>query len=811
MKRLANILPLLLLAAPAFAQEPKSSVPDLRELVAKPQSELYFVVQRFQADLGNLMRAYSIPGSPTRLARLRQYYSDWRAAVGKLDAERFSADGKAEWAKLKEQIEREARSLEQDWRARQNVAHLVPFAHTIIDLEEARRRIEDINAAKAAGKVNDLKNQIEQARKQVAADLKPNKGHCTRAAADVVGLRSSLKSWFNYYNGYDPLFTWWLAEPYKEADAALQNYAALLTVKAGGAKFEPGAEAKLAPVQPEVSDVPDLAKLIAQRPSEMRGVLQRYQSERANQGRMSDTNLPLPAPPRSAERIARLTKTNEDWLAALDKLDFDKFSRDGQIDYLLLKNHLTRELGRLKIQAKAREEVAKLEPFEQAINDLDTARKKKGKADPDAAAEALAAVAKQVEQARQAAAKASSTITAAAVASVVELRLSLKEWAEFAEVPAEKAKAIDTALQDYTAFLRSKSAPKVKDDSGIEGRPIGRDALLAELAGELIPYSPEEIIELAEKEYTWCEAEMKKGSRQMGFGDDWKKAVEKVKTLHVEPGKQPGLIRDLANEAIDYVVQHDLVTVPPLCRETWRMEMMSPQRQLLNPFFTGGEVITVSYPTNTMGHDAKLQTMRGNNIHFSRATVQHELIPGHALQQFMTPRYNAQRGMFSTAFWTEGWALYWEFVLYDRGFPKTAEDRVGFLFWRMHRCARIVFSLGFHLGTMSPGQCVDYLVARVGHERDNAAAEVRRSFSGGYPPLYQAAYMLGGVQIRALHHELVDSGKMSERDFHDAVLRQNRIPIALVRAAVKGEKLTAELPANWRFYVPPKTSESTAP
>jgi hypothetical protein len=306
---------------------------------------------------------------------------------------------------------------------------------------------------------------------------------------------------------------------------------------------------------------------------------------------------------------------------------------------------------------------------------------------------------------------------------------------------------------------------------------------------------------------------MKKASRAMGLGDDWKKAVEKVKTLHVEPGKQPSLIRDLAQEATDYVVKHELVTVPPLCRETWRMEMMAPQRQLLNPFFTGGEVITVSYPTNTMTHDAKLQTMRGNNVHFSRATVQHELIPGHALQQFMTARYNTQRGMFNTPFWTEGWALYWEFVLYDRGFPKSPEDRVGFLFWRMHRCARIAFSLGFHLGTMSPGQCVDYLVARVGHERDNAAAEVRRSFAGGYPPLYQAAYMLGGLQIRALRRELVDVGKMNERDFHDAVLRENRIPIAFVRASVKGEKLTRELPAGWRFYVAPATNarESSAP
>ena len=63
--------------------------------------------------------------------------------------------------------------------------------------------------------------------------------------------------------------------------------------------------------------------------------------------------------------------------------------------------------------------------------------------------------------------------------------------------------------------------------------------------------------------------------------------------------------------------------LPPLAAETWRMEMMSPQRQLVNPFFTGGETISVSFPTNTMTHEAKLQSMRGNNVHFARATVQH--------------------------------------------------------------------------------------------------------------------------------------------------------------------------------------------
>jgi uncharacterized protein (DUF885 family) len=293
---------------------------------------------------------------------------------------------------------------------------------------------------------------------------------------------------------------------------------------------------------------------------------------------------------------------------------------------------------------------------------------------------------------------------------------------------------------------------------------------------------------------------MTKASRELGYADDWRRALEHVKTLHVEPGAQPELIRDLAQEAIAFLDEHDLVTVPALARESWRMEMMSPERQLVSPFFLGGETIIVSYPTSTMSHEQKLMSMRGNNIHFARATVHHELIPGHHLQGFMTSRHKSYRGLFSTPFWGEGWALYWELLLWDLEFAKSPENRVGMLFWRMHRCARIIFSLGFHLEKMTPEECIDLLVNRVGHERENATAEVRRSFAGSYGPLYQAAYLLGGLQFYALRREMVDSGKMTHRAFHDAILVENRIPVEMVRAILSRQKLTRGFGSSWRFY-----------
>jgi uncharacterized protein (DUF885 family) len=192
--------------------------------------------------------------------------------------------------------------------------------------------------------------------------------------------------------------------------------------------------------------------------------------------------------------------------------------------------------------------------------------------------------------------------------------------------------------------------------------------------------------------------------------------------------------------------------------------------------------------------------MRGNNIPFNHATAFHEMIPGHNLVAYMAPRFAAYRpSLGSTPFFGEGWPLYWEIILYEKGFHDTPAERVGALFWRMHRAARIVFSMNFHLGVWSPQECIDFLVERVGHERNNATAEVRRSFQDA-PPLYQAAYLLGGLQLRSLRRELVESGRMTEKAFHDEVMRQGSMPIAWLRLAMSSTPLRPEPAAPWRFY-----------
>ena len=354
-----------------------------------------------------------------------------------------------------------------------------------------------------------------------------------------------------------------------------------------------------------------------------------------------------------------------------------------------------------------------------------------------------------------------------------------------------------------TAYREAAAAAVAAAQEGlVVGDPLGREALQAEIHGEGLPYTPEELLAIAEAEYAWCEAEMLRAAAEMGLPGDWRGALERVKAAHPEPGEQPGLVAELAAEAVEFLDQHDLVTVPALARIGWRLEMMTEEEQKINPFFLGGEVIKVSYPTSRMSHREKLMSLRGNNRHFSRTTVQHELIPGHFLQSYMMERNQPHRCLFSTPFWIEGWALHWEMLLWELEFPRSPEDRVGMLFWRMHRCVRITFSLGFHLGELSPRECVELLVGRVGHERANAEGEVRRSFGGGYPPLYQAAYLLGGLQFHTLYRECTGAGGLSPREFHDRVLQSGPMPMPCLRAHLLGLPLTRENLDGWRFAEP---------
>jgi uncharacterized protein (DUF885 family) len=576
--------------------------------------------------------------------------------------------------------------------------------------------------------------------------------------------------------------------------------------------------------------------------SEIRPVIERYDVE------LRDLNR-VYALPGSARRYAKLEKFYSDQLNLLEKINFDVLSQPGKVDYLLLRARLLREQRQLAGDAGQDVEIAAIIPFQQTIIDFEEARRRMETVEPQKCAAALARMTADIAAARNSAtsSKAASAVLNRAATRLSQLRATLRAWFNFYDlydpkfawwVDGEYKKA-DEALDAHAQLLHTASGVPgpLTTDAGTGGRgggrggagaaaggtgrgaarpganaplgsneelsgvgPAGNDALIDALQTAMIPYTPDELISLANREFAWCDKEMLRASNEMGFGNDWKKALDAVKNKYVEPGQMIYLVRDLAREAVDYLEKHELVTLPPLLKEDYWAEALTPQQQLVSPFFLGGATIQVSSPASSMTLQERLESMRGNNIYFARATVFHELIPGHHMQGYMTQRYRTYRSVFSTPFWTEGMAFYWEMLLWDLGFTHTPEQRIGALVWRMHRCARIIFSLSFHLRKMTALECVQFLVDRVGFEHANAEGEVRRSFNGSYPPIYQCAYMLGALQFYALHKELVGSGRMTNRAFHDAMYREGNMPVEMVRLALTGQRISRDYRTSWKFY-----------
>jgi hypothetical protein len=708
--------------APATGTFEQEAAPaDLRPLLAQPQSEMRMVVQRYTLDRLTLSGNYAngaargggrrgrggdaaaaapapVPVSLARIARLKRHDLSWQAALGRLETSRLTPAAKTDLARLSAAITGNLAQLDADARTVAQVVAAAPFAPVIVRLVEARIRVDDMNAQRAAADLNGITREVARLK---ASPPRVNAEQARLGATAVDQLRAIAAEWFTFYNGYDPLFTWWMAGTYSRADDALRDYAALLRDRIAaenltGAVLPAAAEPVAPAAPPPFPEVPDLNGILALPQDEMRDIVARFTGAAPGRGGRGASGGEV-----------RDQAFYRGWLSALPSLDFDTLSRNAQVDYLFIRRTAETGLARATLTL-----------------------------DPD--------------------------------------------------------------------------PPRKPDNTGIVGPARGRAGLMQDLSEAMIPYTPEELIALAEEEFAWCDREMLAASREMGFGNDWKKAIEKVKDSAVAPGAQPAMIRDLLVEAVDYLRANRLITVPQVGAESLQMIMMTPERQLVNPFFTGGTVMSVSYPTNTMDYDARIQSMRGNNPAFSHATAFHEMIPGHNLVGYMAARFSGYRATLPGGgpFFGEGWPLYWEMILYDKGFNRTPEQRVGALFWRMHRCARIIFSLNFHMGEWSPQDAIDFLVERVGHERDNATAEVRRSFdpSAGYGPLYQAAYLLGGLQLRGLRREVVDSRQMTEMEFHDEVMRQGSMPIAMLRLAVNRRiPLARDMNVDWKFYgEPPK-------
>lgn len=180
------------------------------------------------------------------------------------------------------------------------------------------------------------------------------------------------------------------------------------------------------------------------------------------------------------------------------------------------------------------------------------------------------------------------------------------------------------------------------------------------------------------------------------------------------------------------------------------------------------------------------------------ALTLHEAVPGHHHQNALglelenVPEFRKSLGF--SAF-GEGWALYSEKLGVEMGVYRTPYEHFGRLSYEMWRACRLVIDTGIHSQNWSRQRAIDYLMDNTALSAANARAEIDRYISW---PGQALAYKLGELKIWELRRksESLLGDSFDLRDFHDAILANGELPMAMLDAVIERylEKRLSELP-----------------
>jgi hypothetical protein len=266
----------------------------------------------------------------------------------------------------------------------------------------------------------------------------------------------------------------------------------------------------------------------------------------------------------------------------------------------------------------------------------------------------------------------------------------------------------------------------------------------------------------------------------------WRVLVDELRNDAPPANQLLAAYRDEIDRANNWVLEHDLVTVPE-----------PPVEVVPTPAFLASLVPFAAYeppplyladrtgrfyvtaPDPTLPPEAFAQQRRGHCTYGIPSMVAHEAYPGHHLQLALAQELDSEvrRHIWSPVM-VEGWALYSEQLMGQSGYYVSDQARLFQLVNLLWRAVRVVLDVGLHTRGMSPTEAVEYMVEHLPIERPSAEAEVRRYCAW---PTYQLCYAVGRrelLRLRDAYREREGRGFRARR-FHDEVMGYGGLPVSL--------------------------------
>lgn len=362
----------------------------------------------------------------------------------------------------------------------------------------------------------------------------------------------------------------------------------------------------------------------------------------------------------------------------------------------------------------------------------------------------------------------------------VALRQSLR--AEGARIVHEKIKPAEQAL---ARFFETEYLPASRTTLGASSLPDGRAYYAYLVKSETTTtLTPDQIFALGQSEIARIHKAMQSQMDAVGFHGDFKSFVATIKadprfyvtTRQALMEKASFLAKKIDGELPRVIGKLPRLTygvreVPRAIEEGYTTGRYDPGSPVLG--ISGGLMINTSH-------------LDQRPLYELPSLVAHEGVPGHhiqiALAQEMTDLPGFRRDYATTAF-VEGWALYAEQFVSEIGLYPTPYDRFGQLSMEMWRACRLVMDVGIHWKNWSRDQALSCLRDNTALAEKNIQNETNRYISW---PGQALGYKIGELTILDLRHQAEKAlgSKFDERRFHDLVLDEGAMPLALLRERV---------------------------